>query len=96
MSEELKAGSTPLWAHNSALTSQMSRWLMSHFWPGSIGARSDELKANGRPTVRTFRSDSLFVKDVIVVFFEPHQLKTFRAAAHLRSHGLPLTLQLID
>jgi hypothetical protein len=69
---------------------------MSHLRAGSIGAGGDQLEADGRATVRTFRADCFFVEDVVVILFEPHQLKTFRTASHLRSHGLPLTLRLTD
>ncbi len=70
--------------------------LVSHFRSRSVGAGGDQLKADGRLAVRTFRADRFFIDHVVVILLEPHQLKTLRTASYLRSHGLPFTLRLTD
>ena len=66
---------------------------MAHLWPGRIRPGADQLKPDGRVTVRALGTDRLFIDDLVVILLEPHQLKALRTASYLRSHGLPLTLQ---
>jgi hypothetical protein len=66
---------------------------MAHLWSGGILAHRDQFKSNGRATVGTFRPNSVFVEHFELVVFEPHQLRAPRAAAYLRCHAFPRTLQ---
>lgn len=66
---------------------------MSHLGTGSVGAGSHQAKSDRRAAVGAFCPNRFFVEDFVLIFLEPHELKTLRAASHLRSHGLPLTLR---
>jgi hypothetical protein len=45
---------------------------MSHLRAGRVGAGGDQLEADRRSTVRTFRADRLLVEDVIMILLQPH------------------------
>src|SRR5574339_688540 len=78
----------------SPLTPDPSRVWRSvpHLGAGSIGAGTDEPEANRRSAVRTLGAHGFFIEQFVLIFLEPHELETLRAAAYLRCHRFPRTL----
>ena len=65
---------------------------MAHLRPGGICTGRDQFESNRRTAMRALASDGFLILDFVLVIFEPHELKTFRAAADLRCHAFPRTL----
>ncbi len=57
---------------------------VAHLWASGVRAFGDKFEANDCVAVRTLSTDRLNVEDFILIGFEPHELKAFRAATDLR------------
>ena len=57
---------------------------MAHFRPQRIRANGDEFEASDVPAVRTLCSNSLIVEHLVLISFQPHELKALWAGSDLR------------
>lgn len=71
--------------HNSKLTTENSaKRLMAHLGPQRVRSSGDEFEASRAPTVGALRSNGFIVEHFVLIWFQPHELKTLWAGSDLR------------